>query len=730
MGGIGKTTLAQHTASVAVDRGWFPGGVVVANLRGYDPSDRRIQPGQVFAPLLYALGMPPQRIPPTRNEQATAYHRHLADLADRKRPVLLILDNASTAEQVLDLLPRQAVHRAVVTTRDTLTLPSTRRVELDVLTRRESLSLLRQAVRQHHPHDTRVAGDRVAGERLVQVCGRLPLAIGIAAALLVDDPDLTTAALADDLADSATRLAVLQHDGTAVTGVIEVSWRHLRERDPDAARLLRLLTLDLGPDISTAAAAALADVPETLVAVQLRTLRQAHLLHTTNGRWRMHDLVRLHIHATHADGDDHHAAVTRLVDYYLTTAEAADNYFCAPSRQAAQTVFTGRLDAEAWLDTHRATLAAAVALATTSARHAVALDLAALVCAHLTRRWDGEKDHLAVARDALTAATELGEPDGRATALDLPGIALLHCGQPEEGDAVLRQALALWQDIGDREGQSGTWNNIGIVLNVLERRDEAIVAYRRSLAFDQDEGDREGEATVSINLAATLRLAARFGEAITQCRRAVDLCQDIGFRDEEGRAWHELDLTLREDEAIDAFHRARIAYRNVDNRDGEGLAWRNLAETLSEMARSQEAIDAYHCAVAAYRDSRDRDAEADAWNSLGLVLFDVGWLDEAVDAHRRAQALWRDIGNRDSEAVAWHNLGVALHHDGRVRTAVAAYRRALALDQETGNRASESRSWRDLSAALSDDNREAEARHARQQAVLVLAERDRQPAVP
>jgi hypothetical protein len=36
--------------------------------------------------------------------------------------------------------------------------------------------------------------------------------------------------------------------------VIEVSWRLLREREPDAARLLRLLTLDLGPDISTAAA--------------------------------------------------------------------------------------------------------------------------------------------------------------------------------------------------------------------------------------------------------------------------------------------------------------------------------------------------------------------------------------------------------------------------------------------------------------------------------------------
>lgn len=33
-GGVGKTALAQHAAAVAVDRGWFPGGAVMVNLRG------------------------------------------------------------------------------------------------------------------------------------------------------------------------------------------------------------------------------------------------------------------------------------------------------------------------------------------------------------------------------------------------------------------------------------------------------------------------------------------------------------------------------------------------------------------------------------------------------------------------------------------------------------------------------------------------------------------------
>jgi NB-ARC domain len=333
MGGIGKTTLARHAASMAVERGWFPGGAVMVNLRGYDPADRRIRPGQVFAPLLHALGLPAAQIPVTGTEQATAYHLLLADLAVRGQRVLLVLDNASAADQVLDLLPRHAVHRAVVTTRDTLTLPSTRRVELDVLNRRESVTLLRQAVRRQRPEDPRVDGDRAASERLVQVCGRLPLAIGIAAALLADDPDLTIIDLTAELADTSTRLTLLQHGSAAVAGVVEMSWRHLLERDPDAARLLRLLIVDPGPDVSTAAAAALADAPEPLVAARLRTLRQAHLLHLAGGRWRMHDLIRLHINAAHSD-DDHQAALNRLLDYYLSTATAADDHFLAPSRRS------------------------------------------------------------------------------------------------------------------------------------------------------------------------------------------------------------------------------------------------------------------------------------------------------------------------------------------------------------------------------------------------------------
>ena len=95
------------------------------------------------------------------------------------------------------------------------------------------------------------------------MCGGLPLALRITAALLAADPALTVAELAGQLADEVGRLAALRYDdggGTSapsVAAAFDLSYRHLDERDEPAARLFRLLAVNPGPDVSTAAAAAL-----------------------------------------------------------------------------------------------------------------------------------------------------------------------------------------------------------------------------------------------------------------------------------------------------------------------------------------------------------------------------------------------------------------------------------------------------------------------------------------
>ncbi|MBN6039998.1 ATP-binding protein [Amycolatopsis sp. 195334CR] len=328
MGGVGKTALVTRAAARAVELGLVATAVVL-NLNGYDAdAAQRAKPRDVLGPLLRLLGLPDGQVPATVPEQLAAYRALLAGWERQGRRLLLVLDNAGDVDQVTALLP-PAPHAAAVTTRDTLTLPGrTRHLDLDTLQTTDAVDLLTRLLQRAEPDDPR-ANDGAALVRLADQCGRLPLALEIAAAVLTDEPPMTVADFVDELEQAPQSLESLRRADRSVTAVLELSWNRLTERNPPAAELLSLLPINPGPDLSTAAAAALADTSEAQVKPRLRALRHAHLLQHSGGRWQMHDLVRQHT-STHLTDERRIPALQRLLEHYVRDADAADDK-CVPS---------------------------------------------------------------------------------------------------------------------------------------------------------------------------------------------------------------------------------------------------------------------------------------------------------------------------------------------------------------------------------------------------------------
>ena len=326
LAGVGKTTLAVQAGHAARHRGWFGGGVLFIDLHGYDEAP--VEPAQALDALLWALGVPAERIPPTVDERAGLYRSMLAQISE---PVLVIADNASTEAQVKPLLPGAGPHKVVVTSRHTLAGLGTRLVDITVLDNAASVDLLDGALRAARPHDDRILGKPQDAARLAGLCGGLPLALQIVAAQLKADPALSAAELAEELAVESMRLEQLAYDdgsgsgAPSVAAAFELSHRKL---DEVSARLFRLLPLNPNPEVSTEAAAVLADLHIRQVRRVLATLARAHLVEIIPSsvsrpemrEWRMHDLLRLYakqLSDAYAVADGREQARERLLTYYL-----------------------------------------------------------------------------------------------------------------------------------------------------------------------------------------------------------------------------------------------------------------------------------------------------------------------------------------------------------------------------------------------------------------------------
>ena len=648
LAGVGKTTLAVHASHAARLSGWFPGGVLFIDLHGYDQSP--VQPGQALDALLRALGVPGEYIPEDTEQRAGLYRSALAQIRD---PMLIVADNASAEVQVRPLIPGPGPHRVIITSRHTLARLGARLLDVTVLGKAVAVRLLDEAVRAARPDDDRVGGDPATAARLAEVCGGLPLALQITAALLVADPVLTAAELAGEVADEVRRLETLRYDdgsgvsAPSVAAAFELSYRQL---DQDAARLFRLLPADPGPDVSTEAAAELAGWPANQARAALGRLTRAHLVEagSVRGRWRMHDLLRLYARQV-PDGDagEREQAVARLLAWYLRRADAADDHLRALADSSTPPEFTGRGDALAWLDAERPSLVAAVTMAAATGRHQEAMALPLCLGEYLAwrRRFDDWLAVLAVSRDSA-------------------------------------------RQLNDKGNEAAALNNLGLALREVRRFEEAISAHQDAAAIDRQTGDRHSEGMALNNLGAALREVGRFEEAVSAHQDAAAIYRETGDRHCEGTALGNLGLALREvgrfDEAVSAHQDAVAIFRETGDRHGEGMALNNLGLALEDVRRFEEAISAHQDAAAIYRETGDRHREGRALNNLGLALAGVRRFEEAIACYQQSLAAKREAADLYGEGRTLDNLGNAYQKMEQTDRAAASWRKAAAAMRDTG----------------------------------------------
>lgn len=278
--GVGKSTLAIHAAHLLADH--FSDGHLFADLHGVRRGEDVASPLRMLRQFLRALDVADAQVPESLDEAGARFRSVTAS-----KRILVVLDNAGSAEQVQQLLPAGPGCGALVTSRQALIgRENAPQVHVGMLSADDAVELLRQfAGRQ------RIDDEPEAARMLADLCEHLPLALRIAAERLALRPAWPVCALAERLTEPRRRLDELALGSVAVRSSLQASYGAL---PTDDARMFQMLGLLNGTEMSVDQLASLLQQDSDQVEAGLERLVDFGLLRSTApGQYSVNELTWL-----------------------------------------------------------------------------------------------------------------------------------------------------------------------------------------------------------------------------------------------------------------------------------------------------------------------------------------------------------------------------------------------------------------------------------------------------
>jgi tetratricopeptide (TPR) repeat protein/transcriptional regulator with XRE-family HTH domain len=686
MAGAGKTAFAVRAARQLAPL--FPDGQIFLPLHAHTAGQHPVQPTDSLASLLQTSGIAPAQIPTSLDARASLWRDRVCG-----QRLLLVLDDAADSDQVRPLLPGADGALVLITSRRRLTaLDDARIISLDMLPEREAAGLLaRLATRPGlDPADPALS-------EIARLCGGLPLALGMLARQLYHHPVWSPAELAADLAAARDRLKLMYAENLSVTAAFDRSYQDLSGPEQ---KVFRCLGLSPGSDFDAYAAAALAGVPVAEARRDLEGLYDHYLLaETAHGRYRFHDLIREQARALAAASppSERDAATSRLLDYYLRTARAADQHLNSRAVPAASEPadaapparpITDRDDARSWLHAERLNLHAAAGYAAASGRagHAAAIPAAMHEFLRTQGYWD---QALALHHAALRAALDAGSQLAEARALSDLGDMQFLTDDYSAADASLTRALEVYRALGDRLGEAHTLTSLGAVQHAAGDSPAAETSLTRALGLYQSLADRLGEASALTELGALQHATGNSPAAQASLTRALELYSDLGSQLGQASALTELGAVRfaagENDAAAAVQQQALDLYRRLGDRLGEAHALTSLGIVQCHTGHHQAAEASHTRALQLYRDLDDRSGEAEALNNIADMIRDTATATKARPYYEQALAIATNIAAQREQARALEGLGLCHVLEGNRSEGRKILSQALDLYQRIGS---------------------------------------------
>lgn len=635
MGGIGKTTLAEHLAYDL--RSYFADGVLWAYVAGTEPLD-------ILGGWAQAYNYDFSGLSDVEN-RAAAVRGVLAD-----KQTLIVLDDVRSLSRVRPLLVGGQRSAVLLTTRD-----------LDVA---NALGAQIYPIEEMAPADgvqllERILGaDRVATEQAAarEICAllqNLPLAVEITAQRLHSRPRRRLADMAERLQSVQDRLDLAISDRAVRTSFM-VSWESL---DGALRQVFALLAVFEGRSFAAPALADLADLDVYTAEDRLFALTALSLLtEEEEVRYRQHPLLADFAREQLGNNDD---AWRRMAVYYQHFAQDHQTDYAAlqlewenmmAGMETAHMLQEWQLvldyaDAltESWLTRSRHTDArqghvwareAAIALAN---KQSLATCLLRLGQVYIEQ--DEYNEAEAVLLTCRGICEEIDNQVDLAKVNYLLGRSSVEQGNYKNAELMLMASKRRYEELNDTLNLAATYYQQGLMLYKQGNFADAYHLCEQALKMQNEIGEKLGSLP-TLRLLADIALEQEdYVTAEGYCNRALVLCEELQNRGELGAVYYILAVISRlqgkyllgkefAEKGLPLFQ--LVGFRKFE------------AVTLYELSRNYAGVEAYANALTLGVRSLEILREIDDQFNVIYVLWHLGKLYENMKENQQAEIHWHE----------------------------------------------------------------------------------------
>lgn len=700
--GMGKTTLALVLANQVRDA--YPDGhffIPMRNLYG-----GALKASDVMGQVIHAFH-PTTQLPESEMDLYTLY---LTVLSGKR--ILLLLDDAATAEQIEPLVPPKTC-MLLITSRRNLMLPELDAIQLNRMPARNAAKVLRLIA----PHLDEEA------DRLAEACSYLPLAVTLAGYAVSHSPMKHKKAHLS-VSKYISLLKEAQKRRGPTRAAVTVSYQLLSETLQSAWRMLGVFSTTF----DEAAVAALWQVDHEEAKQRLQQLVAYGLAQpfvyaealesaSQNGpRYQLHPLLHSFADTILSD-EERMSAQLRYATHYKHVLERADELYLDGQQLAAFALF----DRE-WPNIEAGQAWAAAYMTEHEEAAELCNDYPDAGAYLLTVRLPAQ-EKMRYVKDALYSARKLKRRDTEALHLGNLGLAYMELGEPKEAIDFYKQALHISRETKDRRAEGNLLGNLGLGYKSLNELPRAIEYFEQWLAIMREVEDKQGEGQALGNLGLAYAESGKIEDAIASYEPRLALARQLNDLRAEGNTLGYLGLAHAKQgqwlTARELCEEWLAIARKVMDPQAEANALGNLGNIYLSLNDLPRAIETYEKYQTMGREIGDRQILANAYGGLGVAYQKQGNSRFATDYYERWLSTTREIGDQYGQADALGNLGMFYQNEGDMARAIEYYQQALTITRESGDRYGEGSLLWNISLAFDTLGQRAKAISHVQQSLAI-----------